>query len=338
MMALHTHTWEHDLLTLAYEAMQHHATRYVHPHDDHAYDAATLAQAYRHCAAITATHSRSFYLASALLPRAKRQAVRALYAFCRVTDDIVDSAAEGQPTMPTSAADDGTAAAKQLQEWRQRLLQRHLPTDDPVAVAWTAVRCQYHVPHRYVEQLFDGVGRDLIQQRYTTFDELAAYCYGVASTVGLMSMHIIGYAGDEAIPHAIKLGVALQMTNILRDIPEDLRMGRVYLPQDELAAFDLDDDYLAAGIVTPRWQRFMRFQIERNRQLYCEALPGIALLESDGRFAIRAAAELYRAILDDIEARAYDVFSGRAHISTAGKLRQLPGIWWRSQRGGRAPL
>lgn len=323
-MAIHTQAWEQDLLALAYEAMHHHVAR-----RHHEYDAETLVSAYGYCESLTALHSRSFHMASALLPKEKKRAARALYAFCRITDDIVDSA-EQAASGSDSALAPNEQSALLLQQWKQRILQHHPSADDLVAVAWTDARHQYKVPHRYMEQLIDGVGRDLVQRRYATFEELAAYCYGVASTVGLMSMHIIGFASDAAIPYAIKLGVALQMTNILRDVADDFRMGRVYLPQNELEAFKLTEDDLANGVVTERWRRFMGFQIERNRQLYREALPGIKLLDGNGRFAIRAAAELYRAILDNIERRNYDVFSGRASVSTTGKLRMLPGIWVRS--------
>jgi phytoene synthase len=175
------------------------------------------------------------------------------------------------------------------------------------------------------------VARDLRQKRYQTFEELTAYAYGVASTVGLMSMHIIGYSGAEALPYAIKLGVALQITNILRDVGEDWRAGRIYLPLEELAAFGLTDADVAAGRVDERWRSLMRFQIARNRRLYAEAMPGIKMLNSDGRFAVAAAGELYRAILGEIEAHDYDVFDRRAHVGAWGKLRRLPGIWWRSR-------
>jgi phytoene synthase len=200
-----------------------------------------------------------------------------------------------------------------------------------VALAWADARARYGIPVGYAEQLIDGVARDLTFKRYRTFDELAAYSYGVASTVGLMAMHIIGYGGEQALPYAVKLGVALQVTNILRDVAEDYRAGRVYLPAEELEHFDLTDADLQRGRVDQRWRAFMRFQIERNRRLYAEALPGIAALQSEGRFAIAAAAELYRAILTDIEANDYDVFSRRAHISTKGKVARLPKIWWRSR-------
>jgi phytoene synthase len=143
-----------------------------------------------------------------------------------------------------------------------------------------------------------------------------------------MAMHIIGFRGNEALPDAIKLGVALQVTNILRDVAEDWQRGRVYLPQSELAAFGLSEDDLAAGQNSDRWQAFMRFQITRVRALYAESRPGIAHLNRDGRFAVAAAARLYEGILDDIEAHDYDVFKRRAHLGTRAKLARLPGIWW----------
>jgi phytoene synthase len=130
------------------------------------------------------------------------------------------------------------------------------------------------------------------------------------------------------------------MTNILRDVGEDWRAGRLYLPQEELRAFNLGESDIRQGSVTPRWREFMRFQIARNRQLYAEALPGITLLDSDGRFAIGAAAELYRAILATIEKNDYDVFNRRAFVSTWGKLRRLPGIYYRARfgRGARSNI
>jgi phytoene synthase len=204
--------------------------------------------------------------------------------------------------------------------------------NNPVAIAWADTQLRYRIPHRYAEQLIEGVGRDLRQTRYNNFTELATYAYGVASTVGLMSMHIIGFSGPEAIPFAVKLGVALQITNILRDIGEDWQAGRIYLPAEELETYGLSESDLALGKVDDRWRAFMRFQIARNRQLYREAWPGIAMLDSDGRFAIAAAAQLYQAILKDIEAYDYDVLNRRAYITTWGKLRMLPGIWWQSKQ------
>jgi len=202
-----------------------------------------------------------------------------------------------------------------------------------VAFAWADARSRYGIPQRYAEQLIDGVARDMIQNRYQNFEDLSTYCYGVASTVGLMSMHIIGYEDEAAVRYAIKLGVALQLTNILRDVAEDWQRGRLYLPLDELQQFGLSEADIEAGTVDDRWRAFMQFQITRARQIYEEALPGIQMLDGGGRFSIAAAATFYRAILDDIEANDYDVFSRRAHIGKWGKLRRLPAIWWTAKRG-----
>jgi phytoene synthase len=281
-----------------------------------------LNSAYAFCDSVTAVHSRSFYLASRLLPAGKRRAVRALYAFCRVCDDIVDRAATQ------------SSAERSLAAWRERVLSLHPWEDDPVAIAWNDTRRRYRIPRRYAEQLVAGVAQDLRQTRYDTFEDLAAYAYGVASTVGLMSMHIIGFSTPEAIPYAIKMGVALQLTNVLRDVGEDWRLGRLYLPLEELAGFGLAEADLAAGRVDDRWRALMRFQIARNRRLYVQAWPGIAMLNKDGRLAVAAAAGFYSAILDDLEAHDYDVFTRRAHVSGWDKLRRLPGVWWQGRRLG----
>jgi phytoene synthase len=281
-------------------------------------DVAQLRRAYTHCARLTSQHSKSFYLSSALLPEGKRKASRALYAFCRVGDDLADRLSDD----PTSA----------LRHWGEIALAADPQTDDPVVLAWSHARSIYRIPHRYAEQLINGVARDLQQTRYQTFDELAEYSYGVASTVGLMSMHIVGFSGPEAIPYAVKLGVALQLTNILRDVGEDYRSGRVYLPQEELAAFGITEDQIAAGHVDDRWRDFMRFQIARNRVLYQEAWPGIAMLNRDGRFAIAAAATLYRGILNNLEAHDYNNFSRRAYVNKRGKALRLAQAWWSVRR------
>ncbi|GAB4576401.1 MAG: phytoene/squalene synthase family protein [Anaerolineae bacterium] len=320
-MTLLTPSWEHRLLNLAYEALHSKeppTPRILAPAD-------TLQAAYAQCDAITAHHSKTFSMASSLLPEHKRRAVRALYAFCRITDDIIDS----------TGGVVGRSLA--LEAWEQTISNPDSDKRDPVALAWADARAAFRIPASYARQLINGCARDLHQTRYTTFEELAEYAYGVASTVGLMAMHIIGFEGPQAIPYAVKLGVALQITNILRDVAEDLANGRVYLPQDELAAFGLSEADLARGQVTDAWRAFMKFQIARNRRLYAEAWPGIKMLSPDGRFAIAAAAELYRAILADIETHDYDVFTRRASVSTLGKLRRLPGIWWRSRGASPAP-
>jgi phytoene synthase len=309
-MTFDTQTWEPALWSLAYEATRSIASTWPKAIADRN----LLRRAYQHCTTVTRQHSRSFYLASTFLPADQRHAVRALYAFCRVTDDIVDCG--------------DCDVERTWLRWRRIALSTEPQPDQLVALAWADARRRYHIPQRYAEQLLDGVLRDLYQQRYQTFDELTAYAYGVASTVGLMSMHIVGFESAEAIPYAIKLGVALQLTNILRDVGEDWRAGRVYLPADELAAFGLSEADLARGTVDDRWRAFMRFQIDRNRRLYAEAWPGIRLLNRQGRMAIAAAGALYREILTDVEARDYDVFNHRAHVGARRKLLSLPKIWW----------
>ena len=310
-MAVQAQGWERRLIDLAHEALEGQIAAALHfSSDDRA-----LAAAYKTCEQITKTHSRTFHMASGLLQRDKRRGARVLYAFCRLCDNIVD------------VRDGASDPRADLNAWRDQLLDPNQATSNPVALAWADTRTRYRIPWRYAEQLIEGVARDLTTVRYETFDELADYCYGVASTVGLMAMHIIGFQDTGTIPYAVKLGVALQLTNILRDVGEDWRIGRLYLPQDELAAHGLSEADIAAGQIDDRWRSFMRFQLERTRQLYAEAIPGIALLDPDGRFAITAAADLYRRILDDIELHDYDVFNRRAHLSTWDKLSRLPGIW-----------
>ena len=307
-------TWERKLLDWAYEGLESLPTDKIPPPDA---EPAQIERAYVHCEAITQTHSKTFFTASALLPTALCRSVRALYAFCRVSDDLVDRPRRN----PTKA----------LKLWRERALNPRPPADDLVALAWADTRARHRIPLLYAEQLLDGIERDLETVRYSTFSELAAYSYGVASTVGLMAMHIVGFSGPEAVPYAVRLGVALQLTNILRDVGEDWRAGRLYLPLEELEAFDLTEEDIANRQLDERWHSFLCFQIDRVHNLYNSSLPGIALLAPAGRFAIAAAAELYWAILDDILANNGDVFSRRAYVSRLEKMRRLPGIWWRTK-------
>jgi phytoene synthase len=312
-MQMHAH-WENRLLDLAGN-VPHPSTG---PLFSYWAGDASLRTAYVHATAITAEHSKSFYLASQLLPEEKRSAVRALYAFCRTVDDIVDE----------NNVDEREAY---LDYWRGVVQSASFSGDDLVAAAWTDTLVRYHIPRHYALQLIDGVNRDMTQTRYQTFEELATYCYGVASTVGLMSMYIVGFSSNDAVPYAIKLGVALQMTNILRDVGEDFRSGRVYLPREELALYGIRESDMAAGRVTDAWQLFMKFQIERTRQLYEEAWPGVKMLEREGQLAIGAAAVFYQGILDAIEANDYDNFSKRASLSAWKKLSRVPALWWKVQ-------
>jgi len=306
--------WEHRLLDLA----GHHSHRpSIRPFFSHLRQDASLNKAYRQAAVITAAHSKSFHFASGLLPAKKRSAVRALYAFCRTVDDIVDEA----------QSDKGRD--KELNYWRGIVESGFAHPDDLVASAWADTLTRHHIPRHFALQLIDGVARDLSQWRYRTFDDLATYCYGVASTVGLMSMYIVGFKSQAAVPYAIKLGVALQMTNILRDVGEDYRNGRFYLPQDELVLYGLTESDVAEGRVTDNWRQFMKFQIKRTRQLYKESWAGVKMLEREGQLAVGAASSLYEGILKDIEEHDYDVFGRRASLNAWEKLASLPSIWLR---------
>ncbi len=281
------------------------------------YAALTLDEAYMRCIELTRVHSRSFYMSSQFLPLEKRRAIRAFYAFCRTSDDTVD----------LSTGD----AEQALAHWVRRVRAPSCPPHDPVLLAWKDTAERYSVPQTLTNELLAGVAMDLTVSRYATFDDLWLYCYRVASVVGLISMHIIGYR-EGATPYAISLGVALQITNILRDVGEDARRGRIYLPQEDLQRFGLTDEDILNGCRDARFRALMEFEIERAHCLYEQAWPGIALLSEDSQFAIGASANLYRGILRKIEQNDYDVFSRRAHMSTWEKLRQLPQIWWGVRR------
>jgi phytoene synthase len=302
--------WENQLLALAGSIPHPHKR----PFFSYWAGDASLRTAYKEAERITAEHSKSFYLASALLPEEKRSAVRALYAFCRTVDDIVDESTDDE-------------RESKLDYWRGMIEHGSFLDDDLVAAAWADTLARCHIPRHYALQLIDGVSRDLTQSRYQTFDDLATYCYGVASTVGLMSMYIVGFKSSEAVPYAIKLGVALQMTNILRDIGEDFRNGRLYLPRAELLFYGLREQDIADGRITDNWRQFMRFQIERTRQIYAESWAGVKMLEREGQLAIGAASVFYQGILDEIEKNDYDVFTRRANLSALGKLSRIPALW-----------
>src|SRR5215212_325234 len=298
--------WENQLLALAGN-VPHPRTR---PFFSYWAGDASLRKAYKQAEKITAQHSKSFYFASGLLPEEKRSAVRALYAFCRTVDDIVDESNVDQDA--------------QLDYWRAVVENASFADNDLVAAAWADTLTRYHIPRHYARQLIDGVARDLSQSRYQTFEELATYCYGVASTVGLMSMYIVGFGTNEAVPYAIKLGVALQMTNILRDVGEDYRNGRLYLPREELAFFGIQESDIAEGRISDNWRQLMKFQIDRTRQLYEDSWDGVKMLEREGQLAIGAASVFYQGILDEIEKNDYDVFTQRASLSAWDKVSRLP--------------
>ncbi len=260
-------------------------------------------------------NSKTFYFATSLLPERKRRAIRVLYAFCRATDNLVDI--------------DG-AGLSDVEHWRNEV---RLPPErqrDAMLFLWALTRQEFGVNPIYESELIDGVASDLKPAFYQTWQQLEKYCYQVASTVGLLSMPIIGLRKGitfkQAEPYAILLGIALQLTNILRDIGEDAEGGKVYLPEEDLQHFGLTPSDIKNRVRDERFIALMQFEIQRARRLYYQAMPGIALLSWSGRFAVGAAALLYRAILDEIEMIQYQVYVVRAHTSGLKKLAMLPGI------------
>jgi 15-cis-phytoene synthase len=228
-MSVNTTPWERELLQRAYQGYENSEIKADQACTERAND--EIARSYQACEGMTYRHSRTFHMASGLLTPAKRRAARALYAFCRTSDDLIDRLGDQTPQEAEAA----------LADWATAATDPSPNCDDPLVLAWTDTQATYNIPYIYARQLIEGVARDLHQTRYQTFTELAAYCYGVASTVGLMAMYIIGFSGPVAIPYAVKLGIALQLTNILQDVSEDWSMGRLYLPLEELAAFDMDE-------------------------------------------------------------------------------------------------
>lgn len=284
------------------------------------------------CQGIVRKHARTFYLASGFLPRHKRRAAFALYAFCRIADDIVDrvecARAEG------GAADPEIVALLAAHEQRLQAALAGAPTD-PVFRELDRVMREFGVPTTVLHELLDGVACDLAPVRYESWADLSGYCEGVASSVGEMCTYVFGVQGDEAVRtvalrHARTLGLAMQLTNILRDVGEDARRGRCYLPVQDLTAAGLTPtDVLSGTLVASdaRWQQLMAQQIARARSLYDAALPGIALLAPDAQRCALACSVGYSGILGAIERIGCDSLTQRARLRTYERAGVLMKVW-----------
>jgi phytoene synthase len=268
------------------------------------------------CRAIARRHAKTFYLSSWFLRPAKRRAIWAVYAFCRTADDIVDQASPAPERL--AALDRWEAATFDAFAGRAR---------DPVLIALAAAVARYGIPLGPAIALLRGARRDVTVQRYATYDELREYCDLVAGTVGLLTLPILGSHDPAAPTHAVALGRAMQMTNILRDVGDDARLGRVYLPAEDLQRFGCSEEEILAGTAfDERFVALMRFEIARVRALYARAEPGLAMLDRDARYTVAVALALYRGILDRIEANGYDVFGRRAFVPLRGKLLGALGV------------
>ena len=277
---------------------------------------AALAQAYGHCRDVAKKEARNFYFAFLTLPPTKRQAIYAVYAFARICDDITDGDASTE------------AKLTGLAEVRRSLERAYAGAPEgPVFTALADVAATYHIEQSSFQELVGGVEMDTSQSRYATFEDLRRYCYGVASTVGLICVEIFGYSKPEARRHAVDLGLAMQLTNIMRDIREDAERGRVYIPQDELARFGYSEEELTRGVVNRRFTELMRFQAERARGYYDSGARLLPLVPVRSRACVSVLHGLYSRLLDRIEARRFDVFQGRIRLSTAEKIMLTVRLW-----------
>ena len=279
-------------------------------------DPVSLQAAYDGCQAITRHEARNFYYAFVTLPKARRRSIYAVYAFSRLADDIADG--DG----------DVVAKAAALTELRRALHAAFSGAPKgPIMVALADSAMTYDISESLLNDIIDGVEMDLTKSRYMTFEELREYCYQVASAVGLVSIQIFGYDDLQAKVHAVELGLAMQLTNIIRDVGEDARNGRIYLPQDELARFRCNEEQLRAGDLNANLVALMRFQTERARAYFESSQALFPLLEARSRGCASGLHQLYSKLLDQIESRGFDVFSERVSLPAWQKLRLTLTLW-----------
>jgi phytoene synthase len=287
----------------------------------------TLSEAFEACRRETAEWAKTFYLGTLLMPPAKRRAIWAIYVWCRRTDELMDSPeAQRRPVVELAARLDGW-------EHRTRALFRGEVRDGLDLVMRDTIE-RFAQPLQPYLDMIEGMRMDLSTQRYASFEQLQLYCYRVAGTVGLMTQEVMGldpaYTSapwsdpPDTSEAAVALGIANQLTNILRDVGEDRGRGRIYLPLDELERFGYSEEQLLAGVINDNWRALMRFQLQRAREWFARSEAGVRWLAPDARWPVWASLRLYRGILDVIEQHDYDVFNRRAYVPRRGKLLDLP--------------
>jgi len=288
----------------------------------------TLVMAYSVCRGITRTAAKNFYYAFLVLPRRKREALCAVYAFMRRCDDITDDSALSLPER-----------RQKLDLWLDALhcAQQGQPTDDPILLALTDAQRRYHIPAGLLDELAHGTAMDVEQAeasaqttsapgltiQYKTFEDLRLYCYRVASVVGLVCIHVFGYRDPQAEPLAENCGLAFQLTNIIRDVKEDASMGRIYLPEQDLAKFNLSAAELLATPDPARFRPLLAFEADRARQFYASGDALISYISEDSQPALWVLVTIYRRLLEKIAEKQYDVFTAKVSLSTSEKLRIL---------------
>lgn len=280
--------------------------------------------AYSHCRAITRKHAKTFYMATRFLPNYKQRSIFAIYGLCRYLDDLVDEADDLINNREISHLE----VLERLEEFRSKLINtyRGAEQNDPILVAFSDVLNRFKISIDLPLTLLQGVKMDLVKDRYDTFDELYEYSYKVASVVGLMTSEVFGYNDPKAINHAVDLGIAMQLTNILRDVGEDLERGRIYLPKEDLVRFNITEEDLFDKKINNSFILMMKFQINRAEKYYESADIGIEMLNKDSRLPVMLARENYSRILNKISENDYDVFNNRAYLNSTEKLYILPRV------------
>lgn len=277
-----------------------------------------LREAYDYCREVTRRSSSNFYYAFRLLSPRRRSALYAVYAFCRFVDDIADDAGRRE-------------AGRLLTCWRGELERVFTGTPThPIGRALADTVRQFPLERRHFADLIRGVEMDLTQRRYESFERLYEYCYRVAATVGLLCVDIFGHSNPSARDYAVDLGIAFQLTNILRDVHEDARRGRVYLPLDDLDRFDCTPDELLVGRYSPRVAALMAFECGRARAYYLRARGALAPEDRASLAAAEAMRLIYQRLLDRIEARQFDVFGKRVTLPRYRKVTLALCAWGRS--------
>lgn len=251
----------------------------------------------------------NFYFSFLMLPQPKREAIETIYAFCRVSDDIVDG------------AEDESEKYKRLRQWTNELEQSLYGVSNyPILNKLSTIIRRFNIPLHYFYDLLKGMEMDLVKKRYATFEELQEYCYRAASTVGLISSEVFGYKTEKTKQYAINLGIALQLTNILRDIKHDAKRGRIYLPQEDLQRFGYTEEELLDNVYNERFVELMKFECARAQYYFKKARGFLAEEDKPFLYAARAMGNIYYVLLQRIEKANYDVFTKRIRLSPFLKL------------------
>lgn len=270
----------------------------------------------KHARSIIKHHAKSFFLSSQFLPKQKRIAAYSVYAFCRYADNIVDN--------PRNRSTE--EVLRELENFRDEveLSFKYKESEHPVLKSFAFIADKYDIPKQYAMDLLDGVKMDLEKNRYETFDELYLFCYRVASVVGLMMTYILGFNKNEnTLEYAEKLGIAMQLTNILRDIKEDKQQNRIYIPLKEMQDFGVSEFAIMNEKNSDELRELIKFQVDRAWNYYLEAEPGIKMLDKDSRFAIYAASRIYSGILNIIQNNNFNPFQSRAFVPNRKKAAIL---------------